>query len=120
MATKSTNKKPSAKSTSENRGWFIVAYFLSLVTGIVVLFLKGEEDKRLKLHAMQAIFLGILMIIVYVIFTVLSFGLFFFGFLGGLLNLFIWLYGLYVGFEAYNGKDITIPVITDYATKYSK
>lgn len=68
---------------------------------------------------MQAIFLGILMIIVSIVFTVISFGLFFIGTLGTLLNLFIWLYGLYVGFEAYNGNDITIPVITDYAKRYS-
>ena len=117
MAGKSNGSK--AKNHEDDAAWFIVAYVLSIVTGIVVLFLKGNDGKRIRFHSMQAIFLGILMIIVDIVFGLLTFGSFFIGILGILLNVFIWLYGLYVGLEAYNGRDISIPVIGDYAKRYS-
>ncbi len=68
-----------------------------------------------KLHSFQAIFLGIVAIIVAVLFDWIPV----IGLLGSLLGLLIWLYGLYVGFEAYNGRDVVIPYITEYAKRYS-
>jgi uncharacterized membrane protein len=103
---------------SDNKVWYIIAYLIPFcVTGIIVLFLKGEEDKRLKLHAMQSIFLGILMIVISVVFNLISLGLL--SVLVTLVNLYIWLYGLYVGFEASNDRDVVIPKITEYAKRYS-
>jgi uncharacterized membrane protein len=103
---------------ADDRIWYIIAYLIPyMISGIVVLFLKGESNKRLRLHAMQSIFLGILMIILWIVFTFITFG--FFYIIGALLSLFVWLYGLYVGFEAYNGRDVTIPTITEYAKRYS-
>lgn len=111
-----------AKKTSQpdNNVWFIIAYIIPLITGILVLLINGDKNKRLKLHAIQAIFLGIAIIVVSIIFGLLalvSFGLL--GVLGTLIELILWLYGIYVGFEAYNGKDVPIPTITDYAKRYS-
>jgi len=108
--------KKDAKETTkpENRVYFIIAYVLSIITGIFVLLVKGNEDKRLQMHAFQAVFLGIIMIVVAVFF-----GVFFIGFIGGLLNLLIWLYGMYVGIEGYIGRDVVIPGITEYAKRYS-
>lgn len=111
MATKSDGK--GGKGNEDTRSWYIIAYVLTIITGIVVLLFKGDEDKRLKMHAMQAIFLGIVMIIIGFIFGL------FLGIVASLINLLIWLYGLYVGFEAYNGRDVEIPVLTDYAKRYS-
>jgi uncharacterized membrane protein len=68
----------------------------------------------MKFHSMQAILLGVVSIIIAVIFGLISFGL-----VSGIINLLIWVYGLYVGLEAYSGNDVTIPLITDYARKYS-
>jgi uncharacterized membrane protein len=115
MATKADNK---GTQNTDDRVWFIIAYVLTIITGILTLIVKGETDKRLKLHAMQAIFLGIAMIIVAIVFDLLFF-IGFFGIIGSLINLLLWLYGLYVGFEAYNGRDVEIPVISDYARRYS-
>jgi len=116
MATKTDNK-----STSEDdRIWYIITYVVPLLTGILTLIVKGEHDKRLKLHAFQSIFLGIAIIIVAIVFNIFFFiGLGFISILGSFINLLLWLYGLYVGFEAYNGKDLVIPTITEYAKKYS-
>ncbi|MGI0100555.1 MAG: DUF4870 domain-containing protein [Candidatus Micrarchaeaceae archaeon] len=118
MATEPESKTP--KGVDESKAWFIAAYVIPyMISGIIVLFLKGEEDKRLKFHAMQSIFLGILMIVVSIVFDILSLGIFLIGTLGIILIVFLWLYGLYIGFEAYNGKDIAMPMITDYARRYS-
>jgi uncharacterized membrane protein len=103
---------------SDDNVWYIIAYLIPyMISGIVVLFLKGNDNTRLKLHAMQSIMLGILQIIIWIIFGWLLFG--FFSVFGVLLNVLLWLYGLYVGFEAYNGRDVVIPTITDYAKRYS-
>ncbi len=106
-----------SNAVADDKIWYIIAYVLSFITGFFVLIIKGEQDQRLKMHAMQAIFLGVISIIIWVLFGLLFF--FGLGIIGSLLNLLVWLYGLYVGFEGYNGKDIKIPVITDYAKRYS-
>ncbi len=103
----------------DDNAWYIIAYVIPIVTGIVVLFLKGGKNNRLKLHSMQSILLGILWIVVAIIFNIISIIIFFFWIISTLLLLFIWLYGLYVGFKAYEGIDIVIPTITEYAKRYS-
>ncbi len=89
---------------------FIFAYLFEWLSGIIV-YVLAEGNKREKLHAMQAIVLGVCAIAVSIIF----------GFtvpvLGALLGLLIWVYGLYVGFKAYNGVDVEIPIITDFVKK---
>jgi uncharacterized membrane protein len=117
MATKSEGK--SAKN-DDDRIWFIITYVVPVLTGILTLIVKGEQNQRLKLHAFQSIILGIVMIVVAVIFNVVFFlGLGFLVFLGSLINLLLWIYGLYVGFEGYNGRDVVIPTITEYARRYA-
>jgi uncharacterized membrane protein len=97
------------------RSYFILAYILTLVTGIAVLILGGESDWRLKLHAFQAIFLGIVMVVVGIVFGLIPF----FGGIGIVINVLIWLFGIYVGLHAYKGNDIEIPLITYYARQYA-
>lgn len=104
---------------NDDKPWYIIAYVIPIVTGVIVLFLKGESDKRLKLHAMQSIMLGIFWVVVSIVFSVINAFIFLFSIFTSLLLLFIWLYGLYVGLEAYNGRDMVIPKITEYAKRYS-
>lgn len=112
-------KSTSSGNKSDDKILFIVAYIIPLLTGILVLILNKDKDKRLRLHSFQAIFLGIVFVILWVLFSVLFF-IPFLGVIGSLIWFLLWLYGLYVGFEGYNGRDIVIPVITDYAKRYSK
>jgi uncharacterized membrane protein len=115
MATKTSPKK----TNDELRIWFIIAYVLSIFSGIVVLFLKGSEDQRLKMHSVQAILLGLLMIGIAIVFGILSYAVSILSLLGALINAFLWLYGIYVGFKAHEDIDIVIPEITAYAKRYS-
>ena len=107
-----------ATKSDDDKIWYIITYVIPILTGILTLIVKGEQDKRLKLHAFQSILLGLTMVVVSVIFSLLFF-VFAFGILGSIINLLLWLYGLYVGFEAYNGRDVVMPVITEYAKRYS-
>ena len=110
MASAKTNK-----SDMDENAFFIIAYLIPLLTGVAVLLLKGNESQRLKLHAWQAMILGIVAIVLWVLWFIPILG-----WLLGIIGFLLWLYGLYVGLKAYGGTDITIPVITDYAKQYAK
>jgi uncharacterized membrane protein len=104
----------SMQESRDEKALFIIAYLLEIFTGIIILLMKGEEDQRLKFHCMQAILFGILSIAIAIIFGLLSIS-----FVATALNLLIWLFGMYVGLEAYNGRNVRVPVISDYAQRYS-
>lgn len=135
--------KAKGKASENNNIMYLFAYFLTFISGIIV-FLISPTDKRLKLHAIQAIILGVVIVIIAIIGDIIvgviiasslaSYGGYYpyayhpaafgaAGLIGGVFSLIefvIWLYGMYVGFQAYNGKDMTIPMVTDMATKFSK
>lgn len=118
MAPKSTSGNSSSVKSGD-KVLFIIAYIIPLLTGILVLLMNGNKNKRLRFHAMQAIFLGIVFFIVDVVLTFLFF-IPFLGLITSVVLLLLWLYGLYVGFKAYDGTDVDIPVLADYAKRYSK
>lgn len=83
----------------------LLAYVLTWLTGLIVFVIA--KDKLTKFHGMQAILLG-------VVGVVLSFVSF------GLLGLLLWIYGLYIGFVyGYKGKMYKVPILGDYAEKFS-
>jgi uncharacterized membrane protein len=63
----------------------------------------------MKFHAIQAILLGIAAFIIVLIPVPFFY----------LIGFLVWIYGMYVGVVAYNGRDISMPVIGEYAEKYS-
>lgn len=85
---------------------YIVVYLFTWLSGIIAL-LIAKNDKTLKFHGAQALILGIAMIIVG-----------FIPFVGWVLEVLGWIYGLYIGYNAGQGKDIEIPVIADIAKKF--
>jgi len=85
---------------------YIIIYLLEWLTGIVF-FLVSGNDKRKKLHSIQAIMLGVVALIVAFIPFV------------NLLGILIWLYGLYIGYMASTGVDVVIPGITNFAKQYA-
>jgi uncharacterized membrane protein len=98
MATKKQANKPQT-----NRLAYIIVYLFTIISGIVVFVVASPDDKKLRRHAVQAIALG-----------VISIALGFIPFVGGLLSFLTWIYGMYVGFNAYKGTEIVIPVVSDY------
>lgn len=104
------------KSSAGGKGdlTYVAIYFVEIVTG-VIFFLISEGDKRKRLHSLQAIALGITAI---VLMWVLPWVLFFLWPILGLISLGIWLYGLWIGYQASMGTDVVIPVITDLVKPY--
>ncbi len=109
---KTAKQNTSAPTGKSGDFTYIVIYVLSWITGIIF-FIIGGNDKRKRLHSIQAILLGLIgWIIAWV------FGIFLWG-LGDLILLIVWLYGLYIGYQASEGTDMDIPVISDFAKKYT-
>ena len=88
---------------------YIFAYLLTWISGIVLFVTVGQKNKRIKFHAIQAIILGV------AAFVLAWIPLPFFYLIGVV----VWLYGLYIGFMGYTGRDISVPVIGEYALEYS-
>jgi uncharacterized membrane protein len=101
-----TEKK--APATGGDRTLALVAYILSWLTGIIVFLIA--KDRLAKFHGMQAIILGVIGLLIS-----------FIPFLGWLVAFLIWVYGLYVAIVyAHKGVMYKIPVIGEYAEKYSQ
>ncbi|MGC8662708.1 MAG: hypothetical protein ACP5RT_02905 [Candidatus Micrarchaeia archaeon] len=111
MAQNNTNTATQSNSTStqsnasESDFTYIIIYFFTFLTGIIF-YLISKSDKKKKQHSIQAIVLGVIMVILGLI-PVIS-----------ILNIAIWIYGLYIGYKASINEDVDMPYITDFAKKY--
>lgn len=113
-------KAAKAAPAKDNKTMMLVAYIFTWLTGLIVYFTAGKEDDEVRFHAMQAIFLGITQIAVMFVGFILFF-LIVTPFLAMLVNICLWIYGIYVGYTAYSkGERILIPVIGEYAVKYAE
>jgi len=93
------------KQKQENDFTYIAIYFLTFITGIIF-YAISKGDKRKRQHSIQAIVLGAIMIIIGLIPYL------------GIVNILIWLYGLYIGYKASVNEDADIPYLTNFAKKY--
>ena len=96
-----------------------LCYLFGLVTGIIFLLIAPyNQNKLIRFHAFQSIFLHVAFIILWILLGmlgILTHGLGFFLYpLLGLLAIIVWLYMM---FTAYNGKKVKLPVIGDLAEK---
>ena len=103
-------KQTNTTTTDSKNLVYILAYVLLILTGLLVYITEGQKNKRAKFHALQAIFLGIIIIVL---------GFFWFIPFVDLIDVILWLYGIYVGVIAYDGTDVSMPVLGDYAKQYS-
>jgi uncharacterized membrane protein len=127
-------------AAGSNNIMFLFAYFLTFISGVIV-FLTAQNDKRLKMHGMQAIILGILIIIIAIIGDIVMGALiastvasayanpygysyaaiaswWWVGMVFELIYFLVWLFGMYVGYKAYTGTDIEVPVVTNLARRF--
>lgn len=88
---------------------YIITYLFEFLSGIIVYVTIAQENKRLKRHAVQATLLGIVSIILSYAFALVTLG-----FLSTPVSFIIWLYCIYIGYEASKGNDIKVPFLTSY------
>ena len=88
---------------------YFLTYFLEFVSGMMVYFTLGQQDARLKKHAIQATMLGVIALVQLEFFNVIQLGT-----IGSFVSFLIWVYCLFVGFEAYTGNDVKVPILSNY------
>lgn len=91
----------------------LLCYLCTWVTGLIFLLIE-KENKDVKFHAWQAIFLGIAVFVAYLIIMVLGF-IPYLGIVAMILNLVVWVGFLVVWIiamiKAYQGQKWLIPII---------
>ena len=97
-------------ATSDDRLWALLAYLLTPLVPIIILFLEDKKNRPfLKLHNGQALGLGLVEVVLSIILSIVSFGI-----LGCILPFVILGINIYFGVKAYNGNVFEIPVITNF------
>lgn len=92
--------------TSDDRLWAFLAYLLPLFP-VIILLLEDKRDRPfIKAHNIQALVLWVVNV---VIGLVLGWTL-----ILSCIPFIIWLVMVYWGIQAYQGKYVTVPVITDF------
>lgn len=102
----------------------LIAYIFSLLGGLIIYFME-KENKFVKWHAMQALILGIVQVASFVVISVLLgmipfIGWFFFSWLGWVISVVAWVFGIVALIQAFGGKTFRIPWISKLADKYVK
>jgi uncharacterized membrane protein len=96
--------------TSNDKLWALLAYIFTPLVPIIILFLEDKKNRPfLKAHNAQALALGVISLIVGVLlgWTVVL----------ACVPLLIFIYCIYLGIQAYNGKYVEIPVVTNFVKK---
>ena len=89
----------SSDITSDDKLWAALAYVFSPLVPIILMFMDDKKNRPyIKANNMQALILGIIT-------AVTS------AFCIGIL---VWFYQRYLGYQAYHGQTINIPIITDF------
>jgi uncharacterized membrane protein len=101
----------------------MLCYIAGLVTGIIFLVIEPHNKNRfVRFHAFQSIFFHVTWIILYFIYSIISYGLpWGLHIIGSLLYLVIALGGflvwLFLMYKAYNNEQFKLPIIGDIAMK---
>lgn len=89
----------SSEVTSDDKLWALLAYIFSPLVPIILMLMEDKKNRPfIKAHNAQALILGIIAVITS-------------SFCIGIL---VWFYMLYLGFQAYQGKIVEVPVITNF------
>jgi uncharacterized membrane protein len=96
-----------------------LCYLLGFITGIIFLVIAPyNQNKFIRFHAFQAIFLNVAWIALWLVLGILALMTHGIGvLLYPLLTLVFFVLWLYMMFSAYNGKRVKLPVIGDLAEK---
>lgn len=105
-----------------NRLLAALAYPIWIIA-LVIILTDMKKDAFMKRHGWTALFWGIAWAVIYVALAILA-NIPVLGWIGAIvLGPFIWLawfiLSLYYAYQAYNGKEFSIPIVSDFAKKYA-
>jgi len=83
-----------------------------VIVAIIALLMEDKKNRPfIKYHAIQAIIFNVVLWVAFFILTAVSFGFL------GLCAPLVWLASFWPAYEAYQGKYMVLPVITDFMKK---
>ncbi len=96
-----------ADATSDDKLWALLAYILTPIVPVIILLMEDKKNRPfIKAHNIQALIVGIINVVIGV---ALSWTL-----ILACVPLLIWFACIYWGIQAYGGKYVNIPVITNW------
>jgi uncharacterized membrane protein len=99
--------EPTPEITSDDKLWALLAYVFTPLIPVVILLMEDKKNRPfLKAHNAQALAIGVINLVVG---TALSFTV-----ILACVPLILWFVCIYWGYQAYQGKYVTIPVVTDF------
>jgi len=97
----------SMDATSDDKLWAMLSYVIPIIIPIVILLMDDKKNRPfIKAHAMQALVWEAIYLIIS---TVTGFI-----FIGLCIGPLCWLLSIYWGVQAYQGKYVNIPVISNF------
>jgi len=103
-----------AQPDQTNRLLAALSYPIPLVIALVIVLTDMKKDPFMRHHGWTALFWGGVWLIIYIVPWVLPF---LYG-LARLLLLAWFIVSIYYAVQAYNGKEVSIPIVSDFAKKY--
>ncbi len=97
----------SADVTSDDKLWSLLTYILTPIVPIIVMLMEDKKNRPfIRSHNAQALVVGIINLIIgiFLSWTVIL----------ACVPLIIWFVCIYWGIQAYNGKHVDIPVISNW------
>lgn len=97
----------SADATSDDKLWALLAYILTPIVPIIIMLMQDKKDRPfIRAHNAQALVVGVINLIIgiFLSWTVIL----------ACVPLIIWFVCIYWGIQAYNGKFVEIPVISNW------
>jgi uncharacterized membrane protein len=99
--------EPMMDVTSDDKLWTLLAYILTPIVPIIIMLMEDKKNRPfIRAHNAQALVVGVINVILGVVLgwtLVLS-----------CVPVIVWFVCIYWGIQAYNGKMVQIPVITDF------
>jgi uncharacterized membrane protein len=81
----------------QDRQWALLSYLLPPLTGLMILFIEDKAERPfLMYHALLSIALGAVGTVLFCIYPL------------------VWLYCIYLGIRAYQGRTVTVPFLSDW------
>jgi uncharacterized protein len=97
--------------TQDDKLWAALGYPIVIVAIIVLLMEEKKNRPFIRYHAIQAIFFNVVLWVLFFILSAVTFGVL------GLCAPLVWLISFWPAYEAYQGKYLVLPVLTDFIKK---
>ncbi len=94
--------------TNDDKLWAALGYPIPLLPIIVLLMEEKKDRPYLKFHAVQSLVFNVAVWIIIFVVSLITFGI------GAICAPLLWLVTLWPAYEAYQGKYLELPIITNF------